>query len=191
MAGHIERILSATDRSIAFIERVVLAAGVLGMTTTSVANVVMRNVFDSSLAFAGEINMAFIVMVTFIGVGYAAREGRHIRMTALYDQFGRRARKALMIIMAAVTAALLFALAVYAARYATGTWRIGSVTPALRIPLALIYAFAPIGLALGGVQYVLTVIRNLLEKEVYVSFTQVDEYRDTPGESPVTETEHI
>ena len=187
MTRHVERILGALDRSVAFLERAALAIGVLGMTTVSIANVIMRNVFDRSLAFAGEVNMAFIIMVTFIGVGYAAREGRHIRMTAFYDQFGRRTRKLLMIIMTATTALLLFALAFYAARYTYGTWRIGTVTPALRFPLAVIYAFAPLGLALGGVQYVLTLMRNLLEKNVYISFTQVDEYHA----SPVTDPEHI
>ncbi|MBW3568166.1 MAG: TRAP transporter small permease [Proteobacteria bacterium] len=187
MARHVERILGAVDRIVAFVERATLAIGVLGMTTVSVANVIMRNVFERSLAFAGEVNMAFIIMVTFIGVGYAAREGRHIRMTALYDQFGQRTRKALMIVMTATTALLLFALAFYAGRYAYGTWQIGAVTPALRFPLAFIYAFAPLGLALGGIQYVLTLMRNLLEKDVYISFTQVDEYHA----SPVTEPEHI
>lgn len=181
------RILGIIDRSVAFIERTALGIGVLGMTITSVANVIMRNVFERSLASAGEINMAFIVMITFIGVGYAAREGRHIRMTAIYDQFGNSVRKALMLIMALATALLLFVLAWYAMQYAISTWRIGSVTPSLRIPLGLIYAFAPIGLALGGVQYVLTLLRNLVEKDVYISFAHVDEYH----ESPVTDPEHL
>lgn len=187
MAGRTVRILGALDRGIAIIERTALGIGVLGMTITSVTNVIMRNVFERSLAFAGEINMAFIVMVTFIGVGYAAREGRHIRMTAIYDQFGNRVRKALMVIMAFTTAVLLFVLAWYAAQYAMSTWRVGSVTPSLRIPLGLIYAVAPLGLALGGIQYVLTLLRNLVEKDVYISFTHVDEYH----ESPVTNPEHI
>ena len=187
MATNVVRILGAVDRAVAFLERAALGVGVLGMTIVSVANVIMRNGFDRSLAFAGEVNMAFIVMVTFVGVGYAAREGRHIRMTALYDQLGQRARKILMLVMCVVTAALLFVLAWYAARYAVGTWSVGSITPALRIPLGAIYGFAPLGLALGGIQYVLTAIRNLLEGEVYISFTQIDEYH----ESPVSEPEHI
>lgn len=178
MSNHLVRILVAIDHGIAFIERAALGIGVLGMTFVSIANVFMRNVFDRSLAFAGEINMAFIILVTFLGVGFAARQGRHIRMTAIYDQLGRRARKLLMIVMSLVTAGLLFVLAWYAARYALSTAAIGSVTPALRIPLAFIYAAAPVGLALGGVQYVLTVARNLLERDVYISFTHKDEYED-------------
>lgn len=187
MAGNTVRILATIDRSVALFERAALGIGVLGMTITSVANVIMRNMFDRSLAFAGEVNMAFIVMVTFVGVGYAAREGRHIRMTAIYDQFGSRVRKVLMVSMAFTTAMLLFVLGWYAMQYAMSTWRVGSVTPSLRIPLGLIYAFAPLGLALGGIQYVLTLLRNLVEKDVYISFTHVDEYH----ESPVTDPEHI
>lgn len=184
MSNPLPRILAAIDRGIAFIERTALAAGVLGMTFVSVANVVMRNLFDAALAFANELNMALIVMVTFLGVGYAARQGRHIRMTAFSDLLGRRARKVLMIVMALATAALLFVLAFHAARYAINTWRIGSVTPALRMPLGLIYATAPLGLALGGVQYLLTAARNLIEREVYESFTHRDDYEDAPDTGP-------
>ena len=184
MSNPLVRILAVVDDAIAMLERAALAIGVLGMTIVNVANVIMRNIFDASLAFANEINMALIVMVTFLGVGFAARQGRHIRMTAIYDAFGHRIRKALMIIMALVTALLLFILAVHAARYAWNTWRIGTVTPALRIPLGLIYATAPVGLALGGVQYVLTAMRNIAEHDVYESFTHKDEYDDSPDTGP-------
>ena len=142
MSNPLVRILAVVDDSVAMLERIALAAGVLGMTLVNVANVIMRNFFDASLAFANEINMALI------------------------------------------TALLLFVLAFHATRYAWNTWQIGTVTPALRIPLGLIYATAPVGLALGGVQYVLTAMRNIAEHDVYESFTQKDEYDDSPDTGP-------
>lgn len=184
MVDSLVRILASVDRGIAWIERAALAVGVLGMTFISVANVLMRNLADQGLVFANEINMALIILVTFLGVGYAARQGRHIRMTALYDQFGRRVRKVLMVVMALTTSALLFVLAFQATRYAVNTWQIGSVTPALRIPLGLIYTAAPIGLALGGVQYLLTALRNIFEHDVYESFAHKEAYDDTPDTGP-------
>lgn len=168
--------LAALDGAISAVERACLAIGVLGMTAVSVANVFMRNVLGESLVFADEVNQILIILVTFIGVGYAAREGRHIRMTAIYDQLGRRARKAMMILIAAVTAVLLGALAVYSASYVGHVRQVSQVTPALGIPLWLAYLVAPLGLTLGAVQYLMTVVRNLLEKEVYVSFDRKDEY---------------
>ena len=37
-----------------------------------------------------------ILLVTFAGVGYAARHGRHIRMSAIYDHMPNKARKVLV-----------------------------------------------------------------------------------------------
>lgn len=184
MVDSLVRILASIDRGIAWLERAALAIGVLGMTLISVANVLMRNLANASLAFANEVNMALIILVTFLGVGFAARQGRHIRMTALYDQLGKRTRKAFMIVMSLVTAALLFILAFHAARYTVSTWQIGSVTPALRIPLGAIYAVAPVGLALGGVQYLLTALRNFTADAVHESFTREEAYDDGADTGP-------
>ncbi|MDZ7645552.1 MAG: TRAP transporter small permease [Woeseiaceae bacterium] len=170
------RALRTLDTVITAIEKWSLAAGVLGMTAVSVANVFMRNVLGESLVFADEVNQALIILVTFIGVGYAAREGRHIRMTAIYDQLGLRARKTMMIIIATVTALLLFALAAWSTSYVAHVQRVSQVTPALGIPLYLVYLVAPVGLTLGGIQYLMTAVRNLVADEVYVSFDRKDEY---------------
>lgn len=184
MTSRLVRILRAGDNGIAAIERALLAVGVLGMTGVSVGNVLMRNLFDASLVFADEINQILIILITFAGIGYAARQGRHIRMTALYDQFGRRARKLLMVTITLLTAALLFVLAWYSLQYVVHVERTNAVTPALRIPVYLSYAVAPIGLVLGGLQYLLAAARNLLERDVYISFAHTDGYEEeTEAES--------
>ena len=58
MSNPLVRILAVVDDSVAMLERIALAAGVLGMTLVNVANVIMRNFFDASLAFANEISFA-------------------------------------------------------------------------------------------------------------------------------------
>lgn len=176
------RILIGLDNGIAWAEKFTLGFGVLGMTVVSIANVFMRNVLDQSITFADELNQALIILVTFAGIGYAARQGRHIRMTAIYDQLSRLPRKLMMLLITASTAALLFALAWFSLDYALQTRMTGSVTPSLQIPLWIIYAVAPFGLTIGAVQYVLTFVRNLIEHDVYVSFTHPDEYDDVPAQ---------
>ena len=183
MVNSLVRILAAIDRGIALAERAALAIGVLGMTLVSVANVIMRNVFDASLAFADEINQSLIIVVTFLGVGFAARLGRHIRMTAIYDQLGQAGRKTLMVVMSLTTALLLFTLAWYALRYVLHAQEINAVTAALQIPLYLIYAVVPLGLALGGIQYLLGTVRNLTSRDVWLSFTERDRYEEADVES--------
>src|SRR6056297_3758203 len=78
-------ILGGIDNMIAKIEAVLLAVGVLLMAANTIANVVGRFVFQNSLFFSEELNRILIIMITFAGISYAARHGRHIRMSVIYD----------------------------------------------------------------------------------------------------------
>jgi C4-dicarboxylate transporter, DctQ subunit len=175
------RILAAIDSAIARFEAFVLAFGILLMATNSIANVVGRFVFARSLYFSEELNQFLIVLVTFVGLGYAARKGRHIRMSAFYDQLSDCGRKILMIIIAAVTAAVMFALAFYSYQYVARLYSLGKVTPSLQVPLYLTYLWVPIGFVITGIQYVLTVVQNLRSPGVYMSYEQIDAYDEVEG----------
>lgn len=179
------RILAAIDHGIARFEAFVLAFGVLIMATNSIANVVGRFLFSQSIYFTEELNQFLIVLVTFVGLGYAARKGRHIRMSAVYDQLNDRQRKALMILIAAVTAAVMFVLAYYSYVYVARVAKLGKVTPSLQVPLYLTYFWVPLGFVITGIQYVMTVVKNLQSDDIYISYEQVDTYEEGEGmESP-------
>lgn len=77
-------LLGVVDVGIARIEAILLAAGVLLMALNTVINVIGRYVFGESVFFSGEVNQALIILITFAGISYAARHGRHIRMTAFF-----------------------------------------------------------------------------------------------------------
>jgi TRAP-type C4-dicarboxylate transport system permease small subunit len=170
------RILATIDHGIARFEAFVLALGVLLMAVNSIANVLGRFVFAQSIYFSEELNQFLIVLVTFVGIGYAARKGRHIRMSAIYDQLGDRGRKVLMIIIAATTALVMFALAWFSYDYVARLAQLGKVTPSLQVPLYLTYLWVPIGFVITGIQYLLTVVQNLRSDDVWISYEQIDSY---------------
>ena len=172
------RSLNIADAGIARFEAFVLAWGVILMAVNSISNVVGRFVFNQSLYFSEELNRFLIVLITFVGLGYAARKGRHIRMSAFYDQLGDRGKKILMILIAAITGAFMFLLAYYSYLYVERVARLGRVTPALQVPLYLTYLWIPVGFVITGIQYWLTVVRNLTAPDVYISWEQVDVYEE-------------
>lgn len=172
------RSLNIVDAGIARFEAFVLAWGVMLMAVNSIANVIGRFVFNQSLYFSEELNRFLIVLITFVGLGYAARHGRHIRMSAFYDQLGDRGKKILMILIAAVTGAFMFLLAYYSYLYVERVARLGRVTPSLQVPLYLTYLWIPVGFVITGIQYWLTVVRNLTAPDVYISWEQVDVYEE-------------
>ena len=163
------RVIEGLDSGIALIERVIMAAGVIFMAINTIVNVISRFVFNHSIIFAEELNSIFILLVTFAGIGYAARHGRHIRMSAISDALPERARKILMIIITAVTAALLLLLAWYSVQYILSLYEKGRVYPALGIPVYVSYLWVPVGLFITGIQYALTFIKNVQEREIYLS----------------------
>lgn len=175
-------ILGLIDVIISKIEAVMLAVGVLLMALNTCINVIARFVFGEGLFFSGEINRILIILVTFAGIGYAARHGRHIRMSAVYDALPVMGRKILMIVIAFFTAAVMFFLCYFAYGYIETLYGRGRILPALGIPIWMIYVWAPVGFAVTGIQYFLTGIKNLTSKDVYLSTGVVDGYADTESE---------
>lgn len=170
------RVVARVDRVLERGEGAVISLAVLGMAAIGIANVVGRDAFGRSLASAQELNAILVITVTFLGIGRGAREGRHIRMSALHDQLRGRARKVSMVLSHVLTCAVLATFAAFAVRYAASVASVGSVTPALRIPRAWLVAAAPLGLALGAVQYALAALRNLADERVHLSLVREDRH---------------
>ncbi|MBR9872577.1 MAG: TRAP transporter small permease, partial [Gammaproteobacteria bacterium] len=152
------------------------------MAINTCINVIGRFVFGEGLFFSGEINRILIILITFAGIGYAARHGRHIRMSAVYDAFPASGRKVLMIVIALFTSVVMFFLCYYSYGYIETLYSRGRILPALGLPIWWIYIWAPIGFAITGIQYFLTAIKNFTSKDVYLSTGVVDGYADTESE---------
>jgi TRAP-type C4-dicarboxylate transport system permease small subunit len=167
------------DLILSRLEEFMLAIGVIGMAIMTIAAVVTRFVFNDALTITDEMNMIFIIVVTFAGLSYAARNGRHIRMSAIYDAMPVKTRKILMICISTITAFFMFLLAYYSYYYIVEVYESGRVLPALGIPVFYIYLWVPIGFTVTGVQYSFTVIKNLREKDVFLSTKIRDGYCDT------------
>lgn len=168
--------LGTIDTAISRVESVILAGGVILMAINTVANVVGRFIFQHSIFFTEELNRTLIVMITFAGIGYAARHGRHIRMSAIYDALPSRTRKFLMIVIAVVTATVMFALFYFSITYIMKVAKSGRVLPAMQIPVYWIYLWVPLGFFVTGVQYALTAVKNVVQKDIYLSTHVLEGY---------------
>lgn len=169
-------VLGVIDSTISRVESVLLAAGVLLMAFNTIANVVGRFVFQYSLFFSEELNRILIILITFAGISYAARQGRHIRMSAIYDALPPPARKGFMVLIAAVTAVTMFALCYFSIGYITKVAVSGRVLPSLQLPVYWIFLWVPIGFFMTGLQYALTAVKNLTGKDIYLSTRVLEGY---------------
>jgi TRAP-type C4-dicarboxylate transport system permease small subunit len=157
-------------------EEAAIALSVLSMATLTITNVVLRSVMGTSLAFAEELTQVLTIIVCFIGLSYAAGQGRHIRMTAIYDQLPRRARKVSMLVICATTCLLLAMMGYFACQYVFAVYQLRGRYPTLGVPFFFVYLFAPLGFLLASLQYALAFVRNIMERDVYLAFDRLDEY---------------
>jgi TRAP-type C4-dicarboxylate transport system permease small subunit len=175
-------VLGTIDSLVSRIESFALAAGVLLMAVNTMANVVGRFVFQYSLFFSEELNRILIILITFAGISYAARQGRHIRMSAIYDTLPVGPRKALMIVITVVTAIAMFALCYFSVSYIAKVASSGRVLPSLQFPVYWIFLWVPVGFFMTGIQYLLTAIKNVVEKDIYLSTHVLEGYKEDEQE---------
>lgn len=177
--GEARNALMRLDDAIAVIEATILGGAMITMALNTIANVFGRYVFAQSIYFSEELNEILMVTVTFMGLGYVTRKGRHIRMSALYDLVPDAARRLLMAAIALTTAAAMFVLAWYAFEYVAKIAGRGRMTPSMQIPLWTTYIGVVVGLALTGLQYLFAVWANLTrDSGVWISLHETDDYED-------------
>jgi TRAP-type C4-dicarboxylate transport system permease small subunit len=172
--------LSVFDRVLGTIEKWIITVSILGMALLMSTHVVSSLIFNAGISGTYEVTEMLIVIITFVGVSYAARHARHISMSAIYEQLTGRLRKGLLIIICIGTAALMFYFAYKSLGYVTTMQSRGRTSSALHIPMWIVYTSLPIGFTLAGVQYVLTAVRNMISKEIYRNFREKEEFTDVP-----------
>ncbi|GEL78400.1 TRAP transporter small permease [Tenuibacillus multivorans] len=173
--------LNAIDRAILKIEEFILSASVIIIALMVCSNVISRELFGPSIVFHAEIAKFAIIISTFMGISYAARKGRHISMSAVYDTVPWFLRKAMAIIIPLGTSLALFALAYVSYNYVNGIYETGKTTTVLEVPLYLMYMFVPLGFLMGGIQYLRNLYVNIVNKEVYIGTDALD-YNDIKPE---------
>lgn len=166
------KILKWLDLGLKRTEEAVLSLAIITITVMVAGNTISRNLGLGGWAFAEEISQIAIYMATFLGLGYVARQGRHISMTALFDNVPYKFRKTLALIIPLVTAFVLFTLAYYSYDYVLSSQ--DRVTNYLRISYVWMVVWAPIGFLLGGIQFLRNFWVNVKNKDVYIAAERKD-----------------
>lgn len=156
-------------------ELFLLSVGTAAAAVLLIADVLARNFFIS-LYYSDELAQLFILYTVFGGISYAVRRARHIRMGALHDILPQRSKKGLTIAIASISAIVMLVMSYFSVLYLLKTMEFQRVTMTLRLPAWVVIAIVPLGFFMAGIQYVLTVIRNLIEKDVWASWEQKGEY---------------
>lgn len=153
------------NKKVRKLEELLISYGIIIMAIVLVANVISRVVFSNSIQAAEEIGQVLIVMITFIGTSYAARMGKHITMSALIDSIPRKYKKFYIYFTSAVSTVLLWWLGYLGTLYVLRIMNSGRITPSLQFPMWILYIFVPLGFFLASLQYLVTIVANIQDKE--------------------------
>ncbi|UCZ55380.1 TRAP transporter small permease [Bacillus shivajii] len=174
MKKWIKLFFRSIDVGLHTLEKFILSWSILVITFMTVGNVIYRMSTGQSWHFAAEISRLSIIVATFMGISYAARKGRHISMSAFFDISPKRVRKVLAIVNPLITAIILFTMSYYAYDYTMGVYQSGRTTAALQFPFWLMVVALPIGMFIGGIQFLRNMWVNIVNKEVYLAEDKKD-----------------
>lgn len=160
---------------IEWFETIVLSVGIFALASLSIINVFARTFFKS-IYFVEEVSEFLIILITFTGISYAVRKARHIRMGAIFDAMPPKVQKVMIFIICGVSSVIMFLMSKYSYDYMIMSKDMLHKTPALRLPYWLFLVIVPVGFLLAGFQYIRTIIKNIIEKEVWLSPEQQGEY---------------
>ena len=142
-----------------------------------IVNVFARTFFQS-IYFAEELSMFLVMLTTFTGVSYGVRKARHIRMGAFLDAMPPGMEKVFIIIISLISAVVMAIMTWASWAYLMNAMTMGHMTPALRIPKWTFYIIIPLGFGMSCIQYLRTIIKNLIEKDPWQSPDQQSEYEE-------------
>ncbi|HCR98135.1 MULTISPECIES: TRAP transporter small permease [Halomonas] len=131
------------------------------MTVLLAVQVFMRYVMGASLSWSEEIARYLFIWLIYLGISYGAREMRHIKIDAALDLFPRRIRPAIVILGDLLF--LAFALYIVWTSWSVieRQMMLGQTSPAVGLPMWIVYAAPFVGFAITGVRQIQTIIWRL------------------------------
>lgn len=145
-------------------EEIILAFGIIALSILLLINVFLRFFFSRSIVMAEEVGQVLLLGITFLGLSYVARHGRHIRMSVIYDLLSSRYRKILAVIIPLVTSMTLYYMSFLAYRYVIVIKLANRVTSSLQIPVYMVNLLVVIGLITAATQFLRISYLNVTNK---------------------------
>jgi C4-dicarboxylate transporter DctQ subunit len=173
----LEKVRAGISSVLDKVEVAMLIGGTVILTVVLTVNIIARTFF-SAIYYIDELTQFTVIWTVFGGISYAVRKVRHIRMGAFFDLLPLKVRKVINFLILGGSAIVMLTLGYLSIIYLIKVGRLGQTTPALHVPYWIFIGIAPAGFLAAGLQYVLAFLKNIVEKDVWMSAEQQIEYED-------------
>ncbi|MCR4710935.1 MAG: TRAP transporter small permease [Clostridia bacterium] len=133
------------------------------MSVVVFLQVFFRFVVKSSLPWSEELSRYLQVYITFFGTAYGIKTGAHLGVEAFVLLLPKKLQKYLNILVQLCSLAVCALILYFGVKIVQSQMASGQVSPAMRIPMWMIYIAIPIGMAFCIIRYVLGIVGAVKE----------------------------
>jgi len=151
--------------------------------------VIMRYVFNNSLSWSEEAARFLFIWFSWLGISLGQKRGEHIKVTVLTDRFANMPKRTVSIVADVITLCILALLVKTGFSFMHSTFDIGSLSPAMRFPMWIIFLACPIGSFIMGIRVVAELVRKVKDPdwEAHLERQYKIERGEDPDEDPYAE----
>lgn len=147
------KIFEKIDKPISRLEKFIIGYATIIMIGVMFINVVLRYVFKFSFSWSDEVARYINMFVTFFAISAGIKYGAHVGVSAFVDYVvPKKARKYFIIFANVVTMVFCVFIAAFGFQLMMKQFGMNQVSPAMQIPMGLIYSAVPIGMLLSGIR---------------------------------------
>lgn len=143
------KFLKKLDQSL---EEWILGVALIAMSVILLAQILMRALVGNSLTWAEEVARYFYVWSVFLSISCTIRKRNILKVDLVLDLFPSKIRKVMEIVLDLINVVLYAFLAYYSVATVQGVYVSGQTSPALEIPMYLIYLVIPIGFTMASLR---------------------------------------
>ncbi|CDT80285.1 C4-dicarboxylate transport system (Permease small protein) [Vibrio coralliirubri] len=119
-----------------------LLAGVVLLITVQV---IMRYVFQNALSWSEELTLWTFIWFIWIGISYAFKERKHVKVTFFQDLLPLKAKAALEVVIDISVIVFLLIMTYQSYKLISLPYVLSQKSVVLNLPIAILYASAPVG----------------------------------------------
>ena len=150
------------------LERNICIVLLTGMTLLIFIQVIMRYIFNNSLSWSEELARYFFIWLIYFGISYGAKIRKHLKIEAFLFFFPKKLRVYVEILGDTLFLAFSVFVIIYASELVEIQIAMKQISPALGIPMAVIYTAPMVGFLLTAIRQIQTIIyrfRHRRDKE--------------------------
>ena len=142
-----------------YFEELLIGFFMLVMTVVIAVQVFMRYVMQDSLSWSEELARYCFIWLVFLGISYAVKLEKHMRIDVLFLVLKNKGKAILGIISNLLFLGFAVFAIVYGYQISSEVLAWGQVSPALNIPVGLVYMAGPVGMGLTAIRLIQQLVR--------------------------------